>query len=143
MPRANVEIFAQRFEEAVASTITDDQLCPKIHIDADVDLEELDDRFLRILAQFDPYGPDNPTPVFAIHGLQPDPYVRPLGQSGHHMRFVARQKPHGRTFPAVAFNLAEYAQAIRYKPFSICCTVESNYYRGVSTWQLNVKDIRV
>ena len=143
MPRANVEIFAQRFEEAVASTITEDQLCPKIHIDADVDLEELDDRFLRILAQFDPYGPDNPMPVFSIHGLQPDPYVRPLGQSGHHMRFVARQKPHGRAFPAVAFNLAEYAQAIRYKPFSICCTVESNYYRGVSTWQLNVKDIRI
>ena len=45
--------------------------------------------------------------------------------------------------PAIAFNLAEYYSYIKDRnQFDICYSVVENYYRGNSTIQLRIKDIR-
>ncbi len=44
---------------------------------------------------------------------------------------------------AIAFNMAEYYDYIREgNPFDVCYAIVENYYRGNSTLQLRVRDIR-
>ena len=45
--------------------------------------------------------------------------------------------------PAIAFNMSEYFDYIKAgNPFDICYSIVENYYRGNSTLQLRIKDIR-
>ncbi|MDQ3046959.1 MAG: single-stranded-DNA-specific exonuclease RecJ, partial [Bacteroidota bacterium] len=60
----NLEAFQKRFEEVVSNTILDHMLIPEIEIDAELDLCNISPKFFRILKQFSPFGPGNPSPVF-------------------------------------------------------------------------------
>ena len=45
--------------------------------------------------------------------------------------------------PAIAFNMADYFEYIKAgNPFDICYSIVENYYRGNSTLQLRIKDIK-
>ena len=60
----NVTAFSERFERVVSSVITEEQLVQRIRIDAEIELDQITPRFVRILNQFAPFGPENMTPVF-------------------------------------------------------------------------------
>jgi single-stranded-DNA-specific exonuclease len=47
-----------------------DILIPEIKIDAELDLNEIDKRFVKILKHFEPFGPNNMTPIFVSYNLQ-------------------------------------------------------------------------
>ena len=64
LPIENIDAFIERFEEYVGSTISDDQLKPQLMIDREIFLSEITAGFFRILKQFEPFGPENPAPVF-------------------------------------------------------------------------------
>ncbi len=65
----NIQSFTDRFEEIVASTITEDMLCPEIKIDAELDFNQIDGKFQRIIAQMAPFGPNNTAPVFITQNV--------------------------------------------------------------------------
>ena len=45
--------------------------------------------------------------------------------------------------PAIAFNMAEFYDFIKAgNPFDICYSIVENYYRGNTTLQLRIKDIK-
>ena len=47
-----------------------DILIPEIKVDAGIDIDEIDSRFVKILKHFEPFGPRNMTPVFMSSNLQ-------------------------------------------------------------------------
>lgn len=47
-----------------------DILIPEIKIDAELDLNEINKRFVKILKHFEPFGPNNMTPIFVSYNLQ-------------------------------------------------------------------------
>lgn len=47
-----------------------DILIPEIRIDAELDLNAIDKRFVKILKHFEPFGPNNMTPIFVSYNLQ-------------------------------------------------------------------------
>jgi single-stranded-DNA-specific exonuclease len=47
-----------------------DILIPEIRIDAELDLNEINKRFVKILKHFEPFGPNNMTPIFVSYNLQ-------------------------------------------------------------------------
>ena len=57
MKLENVAEFSRRFEQVVRDSITEDQLLQTIEIDAKISLADLSPKFLRLLNQFEPYGP--------------------------------------------------------------------------------------
>src|SRR5690606_25411346 len=65
----NYEAFKQKFEEVVASTIDKRLLTPEIVIDTQIDLNAINEKFYRILRQFEPFGPGNMSPVFMSDNL--------------------------------------------------------------------------
>jgi len=47
-----------------------DMLIPEIKIESEIDMDEIDGRFVKILRHFEPFGPGNMTPVFLTRNIQ-------------------------------------------------------------------------
>ncbi len=139
----NLAAFQQRFEEVVTATIQDHMLIPEILIDAELDLNEITPKFYRILKQFEPFGPENMSPVFLTKGLVDKGYVRIVGNNHLKMDIQSVNNPKD-AFSAIAFGQAHHFDDIlRKKTFSACYAIEENEYNGRVSLQMNVKDIRI
>jgi single-stranded-DNA-specific exonuclease len=60
----NLPAFQQRFEEVVSATITEEMLTPMVEIDLPIHFDAITPKFMSILKQMAPFGPDNQRPVF-------------------------------------------------------------------------------
>lgn len=135
----NVEAFQQKFEEVVSGTITEDQLIPKINVDAEINFEDISFNLLNIIKQMGPFGPHNMQPVFITHNvcLKKEPRIL----KDHHLKLFVSQEGKDISFDAIGFNLSRFADQLG-KPFSMAYTIEENNYMGNKTIQLMLKDIK-
>ena len=139
----NFEAFKVRFEQVVEQTLKMDSMVPEIEIDAVLDFgRHITPKFLRILKQFSPFGPDNNVPVFESKSLVDTGYPRIVGSN--HLKFSAISLlSRSRPYPAIGFQLGQcYSRMKKGEPFSMCYTLEENYWNGKTEIPLNVKDIR-
>ncbi|WP_432712957.1 single-stranded-DNA-specific exonuclease RecJ [Pedobacter sp.] len=141
MKAENIDSFMDRFESVVSASITDDLLRPEIKIDAAINLNQIDGKFQRILAQMAPFGPGNMAPVFVTHGVF---YVGNTYIVGtKHLKLSIKQQ-NSSTFECIGFNLAEFQEALKpNQPFSVCYTIEENVWREQRRLQLNIKAIKI
>jgi single-stranded-DNA-specific exonuclease len=144
MKKENIKLFKARFEEYVHSTISDEQLVPRIFIDTELSFSEINDDFFKILNKFQPFGPENMSPLFLSKNVFDSGAGRMVGSSGEHLKLDLCQESTGtRTFPAIAFGQANHFEYIKAgNPFDVCYSVEMNEFRGNKTLQLNVRDIK-
>ncbi len=136
----NIQSFTDRFEEIVASTITEDMLCPEIKIDAELDFNQIDGKFQRIIAQMAPFGPNNTAPVFITQNVffTGKPYVVGI----KHLKLAIKQQ-NSIIFDSIGFGLAEYENLLQpNQPFSVCYTIEENIWKDQRRLQLNIKGIK-
>lgn len=141
MKHENIEAFSERFENIVGATITDDLLCPEIHIDSEISFTQIDGKFQRIIAQMAPFGPMNPAPVFVSTDvmLAGRPYV--VGTK--HLKLNVKQQ-NSAIFEAIGFGLAEFENLLQPNVlFSVCYTVEENIWKEQRRLQLNIKAIKI
>jgi len=145
MPIENVEAFTQRFEEVVSSTITSEQLVPQVLIDCEIELSEITPKFFRILRQFEPFGPDNQAPVFVCRGLRDNGKSRQVGRTWEHLKLnISPIRGDYADFEGIAFGMGHlFGEIHKGKTFDIAFTVEENTFRGSTSMQLMVKDIRI
>jgi single-stranded-DNA-specific exonuclease len=141
MNKNNLEAFQQRFEEVVAARITSDMLTPSVEIDMPITFDAITPKFINVLKQMAPFGPENQKPVFEARNVY---VVNSLTNfKDRHIRFLAGQEGSETIFQAVAFDLADhYEDLARGNSFRIAFTVEENQYNGNTTVQLRVKDIK-
>jgi single-stranded-DNA-specific exonuclease len=139
----NIEAFQKRFEEIVCASIQEHQLVPEIEIDALIELKEITPKFYRILKQFSPFGPGNMSPVFVTGKIIDKGYVRIVGNN--HLKLDLHHLDHpSESFSSIAFGQANHFDAVlQKKSFQACYTIEENYYNGMMSLQLNVKDLRM
>ena len=136
----NIDSFRQRFEEVVAKNINDAQLTPLIDIDAKLSLDDITGKFYRILQQFAPFGPANMRPVFVSENLYAE-YPKLLKE--RHVKFRTRQQGSQAFFDAIGFGMPEYFERIANgEKFALCYNIDENRYRGQTSLQLKIKDIK-
>jgi len=144
LKKENIKPFMERFERYVNDTITEDQLVPRVFIDSELTFSEINDDFHKIIKQFEPFGPENMSPVFVSRNVFDAGSGRMVGSSGEHLKLDLCQESSGtKTFSAIAFGQANHFEHIRNgKPFDVCYSIEMNEFRGNKNLQLNVKDIK-
>jgi single-stranded-DNA-specific exonuclease len=136
----NFALFSERFEQTVASTITPDLLRPEVNIDAEINFDQIDGKFHRIVGQMAPFGPLNQAPVFVTHNVT---FVgRPYIVGDKHLKLTIKQQ-NSAIFESIGFGFAEYENVLKpNNPFSICYTIEENVWKEQKRLQLNIKAIR-
>lgn len=144
MKVGNVKAFTRRFEEYVKENIHADMLIPVVEIDTEIQLEEIDEKFVRILNQFRPFGPENMAPVFLTENVSDNGMGKRVGTDGGHLRLNLVQEANPfKTFTAIAFQMGKKIDRIKNgESFDICYSVEVNEYRGRKNTQLNLKDLK-
>jgi len=144
LKKENIEPFIERFEQFVNSTITEDQLSPRIFIDTELSFSEINEEFYRVMSQFQPYGPENMSPIFISYNVFDSGSGRMVGSSGEHLKLdLCQDSGTLRSMPAIAFGQADCFEYIKNgKPFDVCYSVEMNEFRGNRNLQLNIRDIK-
>jgi single-stranded-DNA-specific exonuclease len=141
MEKRNLEAFQQRFEEVVTSRITSDMLTPSVEIDLPITFDAITTKFINILKQMAPFGPESQKPFFEAKNVY---VLNSLSNfKDRHVRFLASQQGSENVFQAVAFDLAHhYERLATGDTFRIVFTVEENQYNGNTSVQLRIKDIK-
>jgi len=144
LKKENIKPFIERFEQYVNSTITEDQMLPRVLIDTELDLSEINEEFFMELSKFQPFGPENMAPLFITRNVFDSGTGRMVGASGEHLKLdLCHQSAGTKTIPAIAFGQANNIEYIKNgKPFDICYSVEMNEFRGNKNLQLNIRDIK-
>jgi len=144
MKLENVAEFSRRFETVVRNSITSEQLKQTIEIDAKISLSDLTPKFLRLLNQFEPYGPHNMMPTFMTENVFDYGTSRLVGKNNEHLKLdLMEANRSSAVFSGIAFSQSEHMEMIKKSiPFDICYSVTENEYRNKTYMQLNVRDIR-
>lgn len=139
----NYENFKNAFEKVVASTIHSDLLIPEIAYDAEINLSELNPKLMRVLKQFEPFGPENMTPLFLARNLVDSGYAKTLGGDDEHLKVFVKQG-NSENFGAIGFNLGKKLDIVKNKnKFDGIFSLEENEWKDTVTLQLQLRDIRV
>jgi single-stranded-DNA-specific exonuclease len=142
-----VDEFRAAFNDAVRELMADELKTPEIRIDVELPLSEVTAKFVRILKEFAPFGPNNMRPTFLAKDLEVFGSPRIVGKN--HLRFKVRQN--GRLLDAIGFGLGDLLPKVSQGRHDLACvfTVEENDWnqssgarQGDPQIQLKVKDIR-
>ena len=139
----HIEEFGSRVDSYIKQSITKEMLTPVTEVDSKLDFSRITPKFLRILKQFQPFGPGNSNPVFLTENVYDAGNGRKVGAGGVHLKLdlIQESQPYHQ-IAAIAFNMADYFDYIKSgNPFDVCYSIVENFYRGSSSVQLRVKDL--
>jgi len=141
LDRSNLDAFCKRFEEVVAASLTEEMRTPVVEIDVPIQFDAINQKFMQILKQMAPFGPENQKPVFDAKNV----FVLNSLTSfkDKHLRFLAGQEGNSYVFNAVGFDLMEYYEPIANgNRFRMAFTIDENTFNGNTSIQLRIRDIK-
>jgi single-stranded-DNA-specific exonuclease len=134
-----VDAFREKFEEVVASLITQELLIPEIIIDTEILLKDINQSFYNIIAQMEPFGPENLRPVFIVKKVTDNGWSKIVKEQ--HIRFSVRQD--NVTISGIGFGMADKFPLLQQKqPIDIVFTIDENEWNEQKSLQLKVMDFR-
>lgn len=134
--------FKNAFEEIVKNTIQEDSLMPEIQVDAEINLSDITPKFIRILKQFEPFGPLNMTPVFLTENLTDTGFGKTIGQAEEHIRLFVKQN-NSEGFAGIGFGLGnKFDITTNHQLFQAVYCIDENEWNGNVSVQLRLKDIK-
>lgn len=132
----NLEIFKERFVTLADRVLTDDDCVPKLFIDKEVKLSDVDFQLAHELSLLAPFGIGNPSPVLFTRDVIVDSIT---SLTGGHLKVRLTD---GKCFcGAVIWGCSASPTLRKGNKIDIAYSPEINSYKGVSSVQLNVKEI--
>ena len=138
----NYQLFKDAFERVVQQTIHPDMLTPEIAIDAEINFTDITPKLTRLLKQFEPFGPQNMTPIFLSKKVKDTGYSKKMGKEDEHLKLFVKQN-NSEGIPAIGFGLGNKMElTTNKKPFEAVYCIDENEWNGKVSTQLRLKDIK-
>jgi single-stranded-DNA-specific exonuclease len=102
---------------------------------------EVTEKTYRIFKRMAPFGPGNPNPILRVDGLMDTGYGKLIGQQSDHLKLNVRLGSN-QILTALGFGMGKELEKIKAGPFDACFYLEENFFRGVSSLQMHLKDIQ-
>lgn len=134
-----IDGFRDALNRVAQEMLTGDDLVPKVRIDGQIRLGGIDNRLLKILELFAPFGPQNMRPVLVSRDVQVVGIPRVVGSN--HLKFKVRQD--GKVLEAIGFEMGELLyRATPGEQIDLAYVLEENEWQGRRRIQLRVKDLK-
>lgn len=135
-----VEVFRDTLLEVVEEMIVPEDLTPRLEIDHEITLDQIDRRMVEMLRRFAPFGPQNARPVMVSRGVEVVGVSSVVGRN--HLRFKARQN--GEVLDCIGYDLGHltYRLTPGEANLDVAYVIEENEYRGRQNIQLSIRDLR-
>ena len=140
----NYELFKAAFDKVVSERITEAQKTEVIEIDAELDFSDITTGFNNILKQFEPFGPENMSPLFVTKNVMDRGYSKAVGSDNEHLKLhMCTEKEKLSEMNGIAFKLGFHSEYVsKGLAFDICYAIQENEWKGKRSIQLAVKDIK-
>jgi len=130
------EAFSEAFKTCARAMLTDEEMVPRVKLDCEVALSEINLDFLAVHEHLQPFGMGNAQPLFLACGIQP--ISEPVVLKEKHLRLALGQN--GTRHEAIFFNGA--AEPLPRPPWDIAFRIERNEWRGRVSVQIQIQRIR-
>lgn len=138
----NYLAFKQAFEKVVSETIDPELLLPEISIDLEIDFSQITPKFLRIINQFEPFGPLNMTPIFMSKNINDTGFPKLMGTDQSHLKLFVKQN-NSQGIAAIGFGMGNKLNLVtNKKPFNAAYCIDENEWNGTVSIQLRLRDIK-
>ncbi len=138
----NYAAFKQAFEKVVSETIDPELLLPEISIDLEIDFPQITPKFLRIINQFEPFGPLNMTPIFMSKNINDTGFPKLMGADQSHLKLFVKQN-NSQGIAAIGFGMGNKLNLVtNKKPFDAAYCIDENEWNGTVSIQLRLRDIK-
>jgi len=132
----NLPKFREQFLDAVRRQLSDEALAPRLHLDAEIALAEINFDLLHWHEMLQPFGNGNPQPIFVSSAVEAARPPRLVGE--RHLELRLRQRNwHQR---AIFFDGA--TSELPPAPWDVAFHIHSNVYEGETRIDLHVKALR-
>lgn len=122
----NILPFRREINRIASALLSDDDLRPRLKIDVEIELDDVEEGFVEELDVLAPYGQDNERPIFASYGVTVS-YPRLAGRN--HIKMGLRKAES--TFSGIAFRMAPS----HLSGLSTNKVVDIAYHLGMNEWQ--------
>lgn len=133
-----IDELRRRLNEHAGACLTEEDLQPCVHIDAELPAEDISFELVAELQRLEPYGAANPRPTFLARNLCILTEPRLIGQ--RHLK-MSVAGPKGRPLETIWWNGAEQTTSIR-SGIDMAYTIEESNWNGEKFLQLSVRDMR-
>lgn len=135
-----IPTLRQRLQAVARQMLTADMLVPKLRIDGEIRLSEIENRLVNFLKALAPYGPQNMRPAFVSRGVRLAGTPQIVGSN--HLRFHITQD--NKRFDCIGFGLGDKLHLLNNgkSEIDLAYLIEENTYQGRTSLQLRIKDIR-
>jgi single-stranded-DNA-specific exonuclease len=138
----NYVAFKQAFEKVVSETIDPELLLPEISIDLEIDFPQITPKFVRIINQFQPFGPLNMTPIFMSKNIYDTGFPKLMGVDQSHLKLFVKQN-NSQGIAAIGFGMGNKLNFVtNKKPFDAAYCIDENDWNGTVSIQLRLRDIK-
>lgn len=136
----NIESFKERFIRIANDRLKDQDVISKLQLDAKIHFGDLTFDFMESLNLLEPFGNENPAPVFYAEAKQIWP-PKVVGKS--HLKLYLEQND--RLLEGIGFGMAERRSQLLKKnlKLQIAFTPHINIFLNKSSIQLQIKDFKV
>jgi len=140
--KKKVADLKKELNNIVQKELKDKDLRPKINIEAELNLEDLNWELYDQIEKFEPFGTANPKPVFLVKDLQVES-VRTVGQDDAHLKLYLKHAKMVKSFEAIGFGMGEKIEQIKYgTKVEVVCEINLNEFNGTRKLELRLIDIK-
>jgi single-stranded-DNA-specific exonuclease len=131
--------FKKRFIAAANSKLKDSDVLTKLHLDAEINFEDITFDFMESIRLLEPFGNENPQPILYTRAKQAWP---PKVVGKNNLKLFLEQDD--RLLEGIAFGKAHLSSSLRKKNINleVAFTPQINIFQG-SSIQLLIKDIKI
>jgi single-stranded-DNA-specific exonuclease len=133
--------FCEAFERIAAERLTDEDLVPRMRVDAVVTPTELDEDAFAGLEALAPYGNGNPEPVFATRRLLAKPRVLRSKRPGADGHLKLRFEGSAERLEAIGFGM-EHRLSVTEGPVDVAFHLSMDEWNGSRRLSMRLKDLR-
>ncbi len=136
-----IDSFRKRLKSVSTRMLSDDDLVPKLNIDAEIDLDSIDSGLVDVLERFAPFGPQNMRPMFVTFACEIVGTPHIVGQ--RHLKFKVRKGD--KIIDCIGFNQGDFLKNLNFRPMLVDMTyvLEHNFWNGINRVQIRTRDIRL
>ncbi|MBP5196535.1 MAG: single-stranded-DNA-specific exonuclease RecJ [Bacteroidaceae bacterium] len=126
----NVAEFKRRFEKYVDEHILPEQTLAQLDVDACLDFKDISRRLFNEIRRFEPFGPNNPKPVFCTRRVYDYGTSKVVGRNQEHIKLELVDNKSHNVMSGIAFGQSALARYIKTKrAFDIVYTIEENTHK--------------
>lgn len=138
--KSNLEQFRLKVNQFAAEHFDDETFSPKLHLDSELQFNEISTSFLQDLKKMEPFGLGNAEPVFFTRNVSL--YSVPRLLKGKHLKFDVGQNHV--SFEVIGFNMGELFHSLKKNDrIDFAYRIGFNQWQGQERVQLEALDFQI